>query len=156
MLAKISGTPGKTRLINHFIINESWYLVDLPGYGFARIPKSERNRIEKLIQNYFLNRSNLLMTFILIDSRLEPQKIDLEFIRWFGTQKLSFVIVFTKTDKISKLQLKSSIQQYKQALSSEWVELPVLILTSSKTGEGKTEILNLIGELIGQQDSRLV
>ncbi len=150
MLAKISGTPGKTRLINHFIINESWYLVDLPGYGFAKVSKSEHRKWEGMIRNYLLQRPNLVTTFILIDSRLEPQKADRDFLNWFGIKNLPFVIVFTKTDKLSKAQLSANIEQYKNALNEEWDELPVSVLTSATTGSGRDNVLDLISELLAE------
>jgi GTP-binding protein len=146
-LAKISGTPGKTKLINHFIINESWYLVDLPGYGFAKISKSSRAEWGKMLQDYLVNRNNLRNTFILIDSRLEPQKSDLKFISWFGINRLPFAILFTKCDKLSKTQLDINLQTYKIALAETWEEIPVCFVTSAKTGSGKSEVLNLIARL---------
>ncbi len=148
-LAKTSGTPGKTQLINHFIINDNWYLVDLPGYGFAKISKSIRNKFEGMIQNYLLHRRNLITTFILIDSRLEPQKIDLEFISWMGEKEIPFVLLFTKTDKPGKTQLALNIEKYKNVLLEQWEELPVSILTSAKTSRGKEDILEFIDEVAG-------
>lgn len=147
-LAKISGTPGKTQLINHFIINKKWYLVDLPGYGFAKISKSIRQKWENMIWNYLINRSNLLTTFILVDARLEPQKADLELINVFGEESLPFVMVFTKTDKLSKRQLSLNIEKYQEKLSEQWEELPLSILSSAKTGTGKEEILTYISETL--------
>jgi GTP-binding protein len=146
-LAKISGTPGKTRLINHFKINNSWYLVDLPGYGFAKISKSIRQKWERMIESYLLKRSNLITTFILIDSRLEPQKIDLDFMSWFGEKNLPFVILFTKTDKLSKSHLSKNIISYKLALLEYWDEAPVSVITSAKTKNGREEILAIIDDL---------
>jgi len=147
-LAKISGTPGKTQLINHFIINEKWYLVDLPGFGFAKISKSIRQKWENMTWNYLINRSNLITTFILVDSRLEPQKADLELITWFGEKNLSFVMLFTKIDKLSKRQLLINVENYKKRLSKQWEELPLSIITSAKTGTGKEDILAYIAETI--------
>lgn len=147
-LAKISGTPGKTQLINHFIINEKWYLVDLPGYGFAKISKSIRQKWENMIWNYLINRSNLMTTFILVDARHEPQKADLELINVFGEESLPFVMVFTKTDKLSKRQLSLNIEKYQKKLSEQWEELPLSILSSAKTGTGKEEILTYISETL--------
>lgn len=147
-LAKISGTPGKTQLINHFIINKKWYLVDLPGYGFAKISKSIRQKWENMIWNYLINRSNLLTTFILVDARLEPQKADLELINVFGEESLPFVMVFTKTDKLSKRQLSLNIEKYQEKLIEQWEELPLSILSSAKTGTGKEEILTYISETL--------
>ena len=147
-LAKISGTPGKTQLINHFIINEKWYLVDLPGFGFAKISKSIRQKWENMTWNYLINRSNLITTFILVDSRLEPQKADLKLITWFGEKNLSFVMLFTKIDKLSKRQLLINVENYKKRLSEQWEELPLSIITSAKTGTGKEDILAYIAETI--------
>ena len=146
-LAKISGTPGKTQLINHFIINESWYLVDLPGYGFAKTSKKNRSDWKKMINKYLTGRTNLISTFILIDSRLEPQKADIEFISWFGEMQLPFILVFTKTDKLSKAKLSHNLNEYKNYLLQDWEELPVLILTSSKSSRGKADILNYIEDM---------
>lgn len=147
-LAKISGTPGKTRLINHFIINNSWYLVDLPGYGFAKISKSVRIKWEKMSQEYLLHRKNLTNTFILIDSRLEPQKSDIEFISWFGEKNLPFFLIFTKSDKLSKSKLSINLENYKNKLLEYWEEVPVSVVTSAKTGKGKEEILFFIETMI--------
>lgn len=147
-LAKISGTPGKTQLINHFIINEKWYLVDLPGYGFAKISKSIRQKWENMIWNYLINRSNLVTTFILVDARLEPQKADLELINVFGEESLPFVILFTKIDKLSKRQLSLNIAHYQKVLNAQWEELPLSILTSAKTRAGKEEVLFYIAETL--------
>ncbi len=149
-LAKISGTPGKTQLINHFIINEKWYLVDLPGYGFAKISKSIRQKWENMIWNYLINRSNLVSTFILVDARLEPQKADLELINVFGEESLPFVILFTKIDKLSKRQLSLNVEHYKKVLSEQWDELPLSFLTSAKTGTGKEDVLAYIAETLDQ------
>ena len=149
-LAKISGTPGKTQLINHFIINEKWYLVDLPGYGFAKISKSIRQKWENMIWNYLINRSNLVTSFILVDARLEPQKADLELINVFGEEGLPFVVLFTKIDKLSKRKLSVNIENYRKKLSEQWEELPLSILTSAKTGTGKEDILAYIDETLEQ------
>jgi GTP-binding protein len=146
-LAKTSGTPGKTRLINHFRINEAWFLVDLPGYGFAKISKRVREKWEKMIHDYLLHRKNLVSTFILIDSRHEPQASDMEFIRWFGEHALPFVLIFTKSDKLGPNQLGKNIKDYQQKLLTEWEELPLSLITSSKSGRGKEEILELIDEM---------
>ncbi len=143
-LAKTSNTPGKTRLINHFIINDKWYLVDLPGLGFAKTSKKNRTKWEYMIYNYFLKRKNLLCTLFLIDSRHNPQKIDTEFINWFGSNHIPFIIVFTKTDKLTKNQLNKNIKFYKDYLLNIWEELPKVILSSTKTQEGKYEILDFI------------
>ena len=147
-LAKISGTPGKTQLINHFIINEKWYLVDLPGYGFAKISKSISQKWENMIWNYLINRSSLVTTFILVDARLEPQKADLELINVFGEENLPFVVLFTKIDKLSKRKLSINVENYRKKLSEQWEELPLSILTSAKTGTGREDILAYIADTI--------
>jgi GTP-binding protein len=147
-LAKVSGTPGKTRLINHFLVNEQWYIVDLPGYGFAKMSKDDRAKMEKMIAGYLMNRKNLLMTFVLIDSRLAPQAIDIEFMTWLNEMKLSFMIIFTKTDKLTKNQLNANTSAYKRKLASVFSFPPEIILTSSETKAGKEELLHLIGEIV--------
>ena len=143
-LAKVSGTPGKTQLINHFLINDNWHLVDLPGYGYAKISKTERKRFEKFIWQYILKREQLTALFVLIDSRLEPQKIDLEFFRKLGLKGVPFLIVFTKADKLSSSKLNKNITAYKKKLLTEWEELPKTFITSSETGLGKDELLSYI------------
>ncbi|NTW34230.1 MAG: YihA family ribosome biogenesis GTP-binding protein [Bacteroidetes bacterium] len=143
-LAKTSSTPGKTQLINHFIINESWYIADLPGFGYAKISKEIRDKWEQMIKNYLLKRKNLLYTFVLVDSRLDPQNIDLEFMEWLGTNSIPFIIIFTKTDKLTKNELVKNIEHYKKILSESWEELPDMILTSVTLLKGKDEILNVI------------
>jgi GTP-binding protein len=143
-LAKISGKPGKTQLINHFEINEHWYLVDLPGYGWAKVSKSSRSQFAQLITGYLLNRQSLVSTFVLVDSRLEPQKIDLEFINWMGENSLPFIIIFTKCDKLSKNKVQQSVERFKKALLETWEELPLTILSSSVTGIGRDELLDYI------------
>ncbi len=146
-LAKISGTPGKTQLINHFLVNGAWHLVDLPGYGFAKISKRVREKWERMINDYLMHRQNLVSTFILIDSRHEPQASDMQFIRWFGEHSLPFVLVFTKADKLGANQLHKNIGSYQQKLLEEWEELPLSIISSAKTNLGKDDILNLIDEM---------
>ncbi len=143
-LAKTSSTPGKTQLINHFLINNDWYLVDLPGYGYARSSKDDREKWSKMIDQYLLNRESLMCTFILIDARHEPQKNDLEFIDGFGETALPFIIIFTKTDKIKKDQLARNIEKYKLTLKEKWSELPQMLVSSSTLSQGKEDILNLI------------
>ena len=143
-LAKISSTPGKTQLINHFLIDEAWYLVDLPGFGFAKSSKSSREKWRKMINGYLLKRKNLLNSFFLIDSRLEPQKNDTKFINWFGENELPFTLVFTKTDKLKPNQLSKNIEAYKKHLLERWEELPPMIITSSRTSLGKDEVLDFI------------
>ncbi len=145
-LAKISGRPGKTQLINHFFVNESWYIVDLPGYGYAKVSKSVRGQFSSMIEGYLLNRRSLLNTFVLIDSRHEPQKNDLEFLEFMGINELPFTIVFTKADKLSNLKLEENIEAYKQSLLEQWEELPPIIVTSSETKKGRDEILNFIAK----------
>ena len=144
-LAKTSGTPGKTKLINHFLINEAWCLVDLPGYGYAKISKQERNELKKLINGYFAKRKQLTNTFILIDSRHKPQDIDVDFINTLGAQQHPFSIVFTKIDKLSDAQLQKNLSVYKSHLLEQgWESVPPLFESSAKTGEGKKEILSYI------------
>lgn len=143
-LAKVSGTPGKTITINHFIINDEWYLVDLPGYGFAKRSQKEREKWKTMLDDYILNRRNLIMTFVLVDSRIEPQKIDLEFIAHLGENQLPFAIIFTKADKLSKSKLAANVEAYKQRLLEEWEELPPMIISSSEDRTGRDEILDLI------------
>ena len=147
-LAKISGKPGKTQLINHFEINEKWFLVDLPGYGWAKVSKSSRSEFAKLITGYLLNRQNLISTFVLVDIRLEPQKIDLEFINWMGENSLPFIIVFTKCDKLSKHKIQQSVARFKKALLQSWEQLPEMIISSSTTGLGRDELLDYIDSLL--------
>ena len=145
-LAKISGTPGKTQLINHFIINDQWFLVDLPGYGFAKVSKTTREKWRKIIRRFLNGRENLVCTFILIDIRIEPQTSDLELMGWLGESGLPFVIVFTKMDKLSKAVVEKNIAIYKQTLLQSWEELPPVFLSSAKTQNGKEEILDFINE----------
>ena len=144
-LAKTSGTPGKTKLINHFVINESWFLVDLPGYGYAKVSKKERNEIKKLIHGYFKKRKQLVNTFVLIDSRHKPQKIDVDFINMLGAKQYPFSIVFTKIDKLSEKQRKDNLSHYQSHLLEQgWESTPPMFESSAKTGEGKEEIINYI------------
>jgi GTP-binding protein len=143
-LAKTSSTPGKTQLINHFIINETFYIADLPGYGFAKISKDTRASWEKMIMNFLLKRTNLLNTFVLVDSRLEPQAIDLEFTNWMGIKQLPFSIVFTKTDKLKDREVIKNIEGFKAAMLESWDELPGIFISSSETKLGREEILGFI------------
>ena len=143
-LAKTSGTPGKTRLINHFLINQNWYLVDLPGYGYARTSKKKREEFEKIIQDYLSNRKSLICLFVLIDIRHKPQKIDQDFIRNLGKKSIPFVITFTKSDKISKNKAKYNVELYKNHMKEEWNKLPKIFISSSKDNTGKNEILSFI------------
>lgn len=146
-LAKTSGKPGKTRLINHFLINEEWYLVDLPGYGFAKVPENERKKWEKFIRNYILNRSNLYCLFVLIDSRHEPQKADLEFMEWLGLSEIPFSIVFTKTDKLKPAELERNLRNYEEKMLETWEIMPGYFVSSAESGYGNDEILNFIEDL---------
>lgn len=143
-LAKTSGRPGKTQLINHFLINNDWHLVDLPGYGYARISKTAREKWQKMINSYFLNREQLTNTFVLIDSRIPPQKIDLEFISFLGQNGIPLSIVFTKTDKEKQREIMANVNAFKKALSQEWEELPMMFLTSSVSGYGRDRLLDYI------------
>lgn len=143
-LAKISATPGKTQLINHFLVNEEWYLVDLPGYGYARISRSTKSGWDKMIRDYITKRESLLTVFVLVDIRHEPQKIDLEFINWLGEQRIPLAIVFTKSDKLSKQQVIASLEAYKRSLRQFWEELPMLFITSADKRIGREEILEYI------------
>ena len=139
-LAMTSQKPGKTQLINHFLINNEWHLVDLPGYGFARVGQSNRERLKSIIEDYILEREQLTNLFILLDCRHEPQKIDLEFIEWAGENGVPFALVFTKADKLSKGKLASNIEAYKQTLLESWEELPPIFITSSEAKEGREDI----------------
>ncbi|MCD7711997.1 MAG: ribosome biogenesis GTP-binding protein YihA/YsxC [Firmicutes bacterium] len=146
-LAMTSQKPGKTQLINHFIINNDWYLVDLPGYGYAQRGKEGRENIRRIIEGYILQREQLTFLFLLLDCRHEPQKIDLEFMEWLGENGIPFSIIFTKTDKISKGRLKENIQTYQKKLLENWEELPPVFLSSSEKREGREEILDYIGTI---------
>lgn len=147
-LAKTSGTPGKTQLINHFEINEEWYLVDLPGFGYAKASKKSRQSWEIFITEYLLHREELLTTFVLIDARLPPQGIDLEFMNWCGGKGIPFSIVFTKTDKLSSSALQKNLNSYKKELLKFWSELPPLFVTSSQSNFGRESVLNYIQEIL--------
>ena len=147
-LAKTSSTPGKTQLINHFDINEQWYLVDLPGYGYAKVSKVARLKFEKFISEYLLERTSLVNTFVLLDSRLEPQKIDLEFMNWCGEKGIPFAMVFTKIDKLSSSQLQKNLAAYKKEMLKYWEELPPVFTTSSESHFGREKLLNYIGQLL--------
>lgn len=143
-LAKVSVKPGKTQLINHFIIDESWYLVDLPGYGYAKISISVKEKFQKLISNYILNRENLYCLFVLIDVRHSPQKIDLEFTSWLGENHIPFAIIFTKADKLGKVSVAQNVGAYTQELKMLWEELPPILVSSSLDGTGRDEIISFI------------
>jgi GTP-binding protein len=144
-LAKISGKPGKTQLINHFKINDEWFLVDLPGYGYAQISKKKRTIFQYFIENYFKEREQLVCTFVLIDSRHDPQKIDIEFMQFLGENQIPFCLVFTKADKLGGSKLNKQISAYKKILLDSWETLPMTFLTSSSTGLGRKEFLDFIG-----------
>lgn len=143
-LAKTSAMPGKTLLINHFIINREWYLVDLPGYGYAKRSKTEKARLEQMISGYILQRKQLACVFVLVDVRHEPQQIDLEFINWLGASGIPFAIVFTKADKLSAGNVAGNVEAYKAKLTETWEELPPIFITSSETRVGKEELLGYI------------
>ncbi|AAQ65557.1 GTP-binding protein [Porphyromonas gingivalis] len=146
-LAMTSQKPGKTQLINHFIIDDSWYLVDLPGYGYARLGASNRESLRRIIETYILCREQLSSLFVLIDCRHEPQKIDLEFLQWLGENGIPFSIVFTKADKLSFSRLKENTEAYKQKLLETWEELPPVFITSSEKKTGKEELLDYIDSI---------
>ena len=146
-LAMTSQKPGKTQLINHFIINDAWYLVDLPGYGYARLGKDSRDSLRRMIEDYVLERKELVLLFVLLDCRHEPQKIDLEFIQWLGEEGVPFALVFTKADKLSKGRLAANVEAYKAKLHEEWEELPPIFVTSSEERMGRNELLGYIEEI---------
>ena len=146
-LALTSATPGKTLLINHFLINQSWYLVDLPGYGYAQRSKKMQDQIQQIIQSYILNRPQMACLFLLIDSRLEPQKIDLEFLEWLGENGIPFAIIFTKADKLGSGRVKVNVRNYLKKLEEQWETLPPHFISSSEDRTGRDEILNYIDEI---------
>lgn len=146
-LAKTSSTPGKTMLINHFLINGQWYIVDLPGYGYARRGKESREQLEKMIKGYILNRAQMTNLFVLIDIRHEPQRIDLEFFEWLGENGIPFSIVFTKADKISATAANRNVEAYCSRLLEQWEELPPIFMTSAEKGRGREELLDYIEQL---------
>ena len=146
-LAKTSSTPGKTMLINHFLINGEWYIVDLPGYGYARRGKESRDELRRMIEGYVLGRQQMTNLFILVDSRHEPQKIDLEFMEWCGENEVPFSIVFTKMDKLGKVAGGRNVAAYKQRLLETWEELPPIFETSSEDGRGREELLDYIEQI---------
>ncbi len=143
-LAKTSGRPGKTQLINHFIINKEWFLVDLPGYGYARVSKKSKKTFQKFITDYFAKREQMLCAFVLVDSRHEPQKVDLEFMEWLGTNQVPFNIIFTKADKLKPEALKRNIARYQEIMLETWEECPQHFVTSSSNYHGKEELLSYI------------
>ncbi len=146
-LAKISGRPGKTQLINHFLINGEWYLVDLPGYGFAKAGKSESRKWEKFVRKYILFRENLYCLFVLVDCRHKPQSIDLEFMEWLGMSQIPFAIIFTKADKLKPEELEKNIKDYEDKMLEVWEIMPPWFLSSAEKGEGRAEILQYIEEI---------
>lgn len=149
-LAKTSGRPGKTQLINHFIINKSWFLVDLPGYGYAKVSKSSKKVFQKFITAYFSKRTQLACAFVLVDSRHEPQKIDLEFMQWLGENQVPFSIIFTKADKLTKTKLPVQINNYIDEMLKYWEEMPNYFITSSSSGLGQEDLLNYIQDINDQ------
>ena len=146
-LAKTSSRPGKTQLINHFLINKKWYLVDLPGYGYARVSKTQKKVFQKFVTDYFLKRTELISAFLLIDIRHEPQPVDLDFFKWLGEHQIPFSIVFTKADKIKPGTIEKRINNYFDELKKDWEELPPYFVTSASKGNGKEELLGYIQEI---------
>lgn len=146
-LAKVSARPGKTQLINHFVIDEAWYLVDLPGYGYAKTANTVKNKFQKLISEYILKRENLYCLFVLIDIRHEPQKIDLEFLSWLGENQIPFALIFTKADKLGKVSAQKNIADYNLELKKYWEELPPFLVSSSLEGIGRDEIIDFIEQV---------
>ena len=149
-LAKISSKPGKTQTINHFLVNDKWYLVDLPGYGFASVSQTTREKWSGMMEQYFLNRENLVCVFVLVDSRIEPQPSDLDFINWIGGNDIPLIVIMTKIDKLSRNELAKSVARFKNELLKTWGELPVIIQSSTLTKTGRERILEQIEEAIKQ------
>ncbi len=149
-LAKTSGRPGKTQLINHFIINKEWFLVDLPGYGYARVSKSSKKVFQKFITQYFEKRQQLVLAFVLIDCRHEPQKVDMDFMQWMGENQIPFSIIFTKADKLKPNAITRNVEAYTQKMLETWEEMPQYFITSSSKGIGRDEVLNYI-QIINEQ-----
>ena len=152
-LAKTSGRPGKTQLINHFLVNKNWYLVDLPGYGYARVSKSSKKVFQKFITSYFQKREQMVLAFVLIDCRLEPQPIDQEFMEWMGENQIPFSIIFTKADKLKPNALARNIDVYINKMLETWEEIPQYFITSSSKDEGRDELLNYIGSINKEFDA---
>ncbi len=146
-LAKTSGRPGKTQLINHFVINKNWYLVDLPGYGYARVSKESKKTFQKFITQYFEQRRQLVLAFVLVDIRHEPQPIDVEFMAYLGHQQIPFHIIFTKADKLKPMAQTEAVKKYEQELLNHWEEMPQYFITSSSNGQGREELLQYIDQL---------
>lgn len=151
-LAKTSGRPGKTQLINHFLVNKNWHLVDLPGYGYAKVSKKSKKTFQKFITEYFKNREQLIMGFVLIDSRHEPQPIDLEFMEWLGENQLPFAIIFTKADKLKPKALERNLKEYQEKMLETWIEMPQYFVTSSTNTMGRDEVLQYIDQINGTID----
>lgn len=145
-LAKISGKPGKTQLINHFLINKEWYMVDLPGYGYAKVSKNLKSGFSKIIYSYIEQRQNLVNLFVLVDSRHDPQQIDLNFMEWLTVNGVAFSIIFTKSDKLTKRKLADNVEAYKQQMLQRWETMPPCFISSSSSGKGQDEILDYIEE----------
>lgn len=152
-LAKTSSEPGKTRLINHFIVNNEWYLVDLPGYGYAKALRSSREKWIKFIRKYILERENLYCVMVLLDIRLEPQQNDLDFMNFLGENEIPFVMIFTKTDKLGRVAIEKNVAAYRDEMSKNWEELPRIFVTSAEKGTGKEELLDFIAETIGSSQT---
>jgi GTP-binding protein len=155
-LAMVSGRPGKTRLINHFLINQNWHLVDLPGYGYARVSKREKKVFQKFITDYFKKRKQLVSAFVLIDIRLEAQKIDLEFMQWLGENAIPFALIFTKADKLKPNAVKRNVEEYKTKLLETWEAVPPCFITSSSKKEGKDEVLGYIDQINQQINFKVI
>jgi len=149
-LAHTSGTPGKTQLINYYRINDEWHLVDLPGYGYAKVSKTERKRWEQMIHNYLLHRHSLVVAFILVDINVPPQSSDLEMIRWMGEARIPFALIFTKGDRISATKRQKNIETYNEVLGKEWETLPTQFVSAAHSGLGRDEILEYISRIIGK------
>lgn len=154
-LAKTSSTPGKTIAINHFVVNDAWYLVDLPGYGYAQRSKKSREEWRVMLANYISRRRNLICTFVLVDSRIEPQNSDIGFMEWLGENQVPFCIVFTKADKLSKAELERNVEAYKKRLLEDWEELPPVFITSSENKQGREELLDFIEQQNNELESYL-
>lgn len=148
-LAKTSSTPGKTRLINHFLVNDRWYLVDLPGYGYAKVSKDQRSEFQQSILEYIGKRKTLYCVYVLIDSRIPPQPIDVRFINWLGKHEVAFKIIFTKTDKLSQIAWQKNVEELKKSLQESWDELPLMFYSSAVKKSGRDEILLSIHEALG-------
>lgn len=151
-LAKTSGRPGKTQLINHFLINKNWYLVDLPGYGYARVSKSTKKVFQKFITNYFQKREQMVLAFVLIDCRLEPQPVDLEFMQWLGENQIPFSIIFTKADKLKPNALERNVLAYEQKMLESWEEMPQHFITSASNSTGRDELLGYMDNINNDLD----